>query len=190
MDICDYLQEEEAVYIMNKYGGRKIDHLKRVSKYCEVITRVISDKYTFDNYEKSMLKYCALLHDIGYCIDKTDHHKHSKYIILQDSLFDRMPKEMRCLLALIVSSHRRKLDEEINKYTKEKQRQALRLISILRLADGLDYSEGNKIEEAYITENSLYLRMLDKPRGRDLEKFNRKAELFKESFKLSVNIGL
>lgn len=191
INICNYLQEEDILYILDKYKlGKRISHLKRVADYTELLLNLVSSKFECENYERNMLRFAALLHDIGYFFGKEEHHKYSKYIVLSDMNFDSLPLELRAVLAVIVYSHRRKLDIEIDKYEQKEKIQILKLISILRLADALDFNKKDVIDEAYTAGNFLCIKLLEAPDSKELEKFNRKIELFKESFQMEILISV
>lgn len=189
MNICEYLQEDNVMNILDRYSLKKrISHLKRVEEYSVTLFNLLANRFEFEEGDKNMLRYCALLHDIGYSIDKVDHHEHSKSIVLKDKLFDNVPMQLRNTLALIVASHRKKVDREIESCTASEKNQILRLTAVLRLADALDYSKEHVLGDICIRDKSLYLKLSEKPSLKDLEKLKRKAELFKYSFLLDVII--
>ena len=66
------------------------------------------------------------------------HHIHTKYIILNDKIFNNLPKDLRLMLAIVSSGHRKSIANEINFYNIELQRSLLKLIALLRVADVLD----------------------------------------------------
>ena len=190
MDICEYLQEDGVMNILQKYKLKKrISHLRRVEKYSVTLFNLLASRFELEEADKNMLRYSVLLHDIGYSIDKVDHHKHSKNIVLKDRDFDSIPIELRNILALIVASHRKKIDKDIESCNTIEKAQVLRLTAILRLADALDYSENNTISDTYIKGKTLYLKAAVAPSLKALEKLKRKAELFKYSFQLDVVFG-
>ena len=79
------------------------------------------------------------LHDIGYFVDSKMHHKHTKNIILNDEIFNNLPKELRLMLAIVSSGHRKSIPNEINFFNIEVKKKLLNLIALLRVADVLDH---------------------------------------------------
>ena len=91
--------------------------------------------------EKKLLEAAAILHDCGYFISYSSHHKHSYHLIRHAELFGFTPRE-RELIAQIARYHRKSIPKrkhEAFQCLKEKdQITVARLGGILRLADGLD----------------------------------------------------
>jgi exopolyphosphatase / guanosine-5'-triphosphate,3'-diphosphate pyrophosphatase len=59
-----------------------------------------------DDEERELLWAAALLHDIGDTVDYDDHHKHSRYLILNAGLPGFSPREV-ALIALMARYHRK-----------------------------------------------------------------------------------
>lgn len=190
MNICSYLCDEDIFNILRKYSSsERLTHLQNVACYSDTLINLLFELYHFNESERILLRYSSLLHDIGYFINNKAHHKHSKYIILSDELLDKLPINERAILAVIVASHRKKLDKDISYYPKEKQLKIIQLIAILRLADALDFQEDCVLEEAYIDDTSLCLKLLHSPDIKALKKLSEKSELFKDTFKLNIKFN-
>lgn len=104
----------------------------------------------------SLLETSALLHDIGYCINKRGHHKHSAYIIQHSYLTQGWAETTRQNVALLVWSHRKPLSpKRKRKLNQSSTRSLLQLSALLRVADGLDRGhEGRCHIEAIAIEKS------------------------------------
>ena len=91
--------------------------------------------------DRKLLEASALLHDVGYFIAYSSHHKHSYHLIRHAELFGFTPRE-RELIAQIARYHRKSLPkrkhETFQVLNAEDQQRVGRLGGILRLADGLD----------------------------------------------------
>jgi exopolyphosphatase/guanosine-5'-triphosphate,3'-diphosphate pyrophosphatase len=90
---------------------------------------------------RRMLEAAAILHDVGYFINYSSHHKHSYHLIRHADLFGFTPRE-REIIANAARYHRKALPKKKHDaYVRlaEPDRQLVsRLGGILRLADGLD----------------------------------------------------
>jgi exopolyphosphatase/guanosine-5'-triphosphate,3'-diphosphate pyrophosphatase len=188
IDIGIYLSDEDIYELLIKYdSSRRMSHLQKVRGYTNILINIlIEEDNKLNSIDKNLLKYGSLLHDIGYFINKESHHKHSKYIILTDSFFDKLPSSQRNILALLVASHRKNLDKEINYYPRREQEKIIQLIAILRLADALDYGENNIIQEAYVEDKLLYFKSKEYPNEKEIKKFSTKSQLFKDTFNLDI----
>ena len=127
-----------------------IEHAKQVAEYCEKIIAALNGKIlNFTEQEKNYLKTAALLHDIGYCIEKKSHHKHTMSIILKKGLAGFSEEETK-IIANIARYHRSSLPdetkhEEYAKLTSEQKNTVKKLAAILRIADGMDKPHKNLI---------------------------------------------
>ena len=91
--------------------------------------------------DRKLLEAAAVLHDSGYFISYSSHHKHSYHLIRHAELFSFSPRD-RELVAQIARYHRKSLPKRKHdafQSLKEKDQVTVaRLGGILRLADGLD----------------------------------------------------
>lgn len=83
---------------------------------------------------KALLKWAAMLHEVGLSINHTGMHRHSAYI-LQNTNLPGFNQEQQLLLATLVRFHRKALKlEEIPQLNLFKKKQYLPLIQLLRLS--------------------------------------------------------
>ncbi|MEM7052383.1 MAG: Ppx/GppA phosphatase family protein [Acidobacteriota bacterium] len=102
--------------------------------------------------EREWLEYAAMLHDLGYLVAYRRHHKHSFYLINSASLDAFDPREIE-VIAHVARYHRRampKRDHPTFAALKPWQRRCVRkLAAILRIADALDRSHAQRVEEIF-----------------------------------------
>jgi exopolyphosphatase/guanosine-5'-triphosphate,3'-diphosphate pyrophosphatase len=100
--------------------------------------------------DRKLLEAAALLHDVGYFIAYSSHHKHSYHLIRHAELFGFSPRE-RELIAQIARYHRKSLPKrkhETFQALGEADRQRVeRLGGVLRLADGLDRRRSSTVQK-------------------------------------------
>lgn len=93
---------------------------------------------------RELIEIGALLHNVALEVDEPNHHTAGRDIVLAASL-DGVTPEERAILALIVAFHRKPVvpDQEplFAALTADQQKLALVLSAIVRVADGLDYSQ-------------------------------------------------
>jgi Exopolyphosphatase len=191
LNIYNYISYEDMLEFSKKYYKEKVFiHEKKVVSNAQKIMRSIRAEYNFSDAEENLLYLSALIHDIGYFVNKDKHHKHSKNIVLADKYLDIVPKELRGFLAVIVASHRKSLDENIELYSDDIKNKLLRLIAILRIADSLDH--GHKYNTCIISVEKYGDLLLISMQGEGYEKiyprFNEKAKLFNEVFDLNAEL--
>jgi exopolyphosphatase/guanosine-5'-triphosphate,3'-diphosphate pyrophosphatase len=90
-----------------------------------------------------LLEYAALLHDVGYHISHSGHHKHSRYLI-ENADFLGFQADEGAIIANVARYHRKShpkpTHEPFQRLTANQQQRVRELASILRIAEGLDRS--------------------------------------------------
>jgi exopolyphosphatase/guanosine-5'-triphosphate,3'-diphosphate pyrophosphatase len=109
-----------------------------------------------DHEERELLWAAAMLHDIGMTVDYDDHHKHSRYLILNAGLPGFSPREL-ALIALMARYHRKGSpsfgDLEALMETGDEDRLA-RGAALLRLAEQLERTRDQLVREVRVgTDN-------------------------------------
>jgi exopolyphosphatase / guanosine-5'-triphosphate,3'-diphosphate pyrophosphatase len=107
-----------------------------------------------DAVQRELLWAAAMLHDIGMTIDYDDHHKHSRYLILNSELPGFDPREL-VLIAEIVRYHRKGVPSFSSELAAavHKGDDALleRGATLLRLAEGIERPRDQAVREARFT---------------------------------------
>lgn len=139
-------------------------------------------------YERDLLEAASILHDIGYFINYTRHHKHSYHLIIHSPLVGFSPREI-AIIANLARYHRRaepsRHHAEFAQLGKPDQKLVLKLAGILRLADGLDRSHGQRIQELHSEKTgkkTLLHLFSSKDIGIEIWGAQQKDGLFKEFF--------
>lgn len=137
---------------------------------------------------REMLEHAALLHDIGEHVSFEGHHKHSAYLIENAKLRGFTPEEID-VLASLARFHRRSDPkasyEPWDRLPSEQRDQALRLLALLRLADGLDRGHASDARDLDVTVASDHVRITvgsDADTDVDLWGARRKRDLFEKVF--------
>ncbi len=107
---------------------------------------------------RPLLEAAAILHDSGYHIAYERHHRHSFHLISYAQLPGFNPKEIR-LIAAIARYHRgalpRTRHEAMQDLTKQERQLIEQMASLLRVADGLDRTRGQRVERIEVTTDPL-----------------------------------
>lgn len=121
----------------------------------------LASLHHYGTEERELLEYAALLHDIGHFIDRSGHHKHSQYIVLNTPLPGFSSDEL-LLLSNLVRYHRKSMPSpehlHFNLLYKEDKQKVMILGGILRIAVNLDRAH-----------RALVQRVEVNPTGRKLE---------------------
>jgi exopolyphosphatase/guanosine-5'-triphosphate,3'-diphosphate pyrophosphatase len=102
-----------------------------------------------DAAERELVWAASMLHDIGMSIDYDDHHRHSRYLVLNGGLPGYSPREL-ALVAEMVRYHRKgtpAFGEDLAPWTAKGDEAILdRGATLLRLAEGLERSRDQAVK--------------------------------------------
>lgn len=144
--------------------------------------------------DREVLEHAAWLHDIGEHVAVEGHHKHTAYLIEHAKLRGFDPDDV-AVLATLGRYHRRNDPkasfEPFGRLSAERRARTLRLLSLLRLADGLDRGHSATVDdlEVELPEGRVRL-LLHGPGDLDLEVWGvrRKRELFERLFERTLDV--
>ncbi len=168
--------------------GANSPHVEQVGRLALDLFRGTRPLHSLPNSDGELLEFAAILHDIGFHIAKSRHHKHSAYLIENADLTGFSSDEVH-VLAQVVRYHRKSTPKETHEgYAKvpEKLREKVRVLAaLLRVADGLDRSYAQIVRSlrCRIGERSIEL-VLGTSADPELEIWGarRKGDLFEEVF--------
>jgi exopolyphosphatase/guanosine-5'-triphosphate,3'-diphosphate pyrophosphatase len=126
------------------------DHVARLSlqMFDELASLGLHDG---DPVEREIVWAAAMLHDIGMAIDYDDHHKHSRYLVLNGALPGFDPREL-VLISEIVRYHRKGMpsfsSELAGVVRKGDQGILERGATLLRLAEGIERARDQIVTDA------------------------------------------
>jgi exopolyphosphatase/guanosine-5'-triphosphate,3'-diphosphate pyrophosphatase len=145
----------------------------------------------------AMLRYGALLHDIGWHFGQNKHHRNSYRLIKSGRLFGFVPGQIETI-ALIARYHRRsapKLSHRPYARLDPVGRQTVvRLAAILRVADGLDRAHRSAIEDILVQTDAGRVRLFVRSRFDDVQTelwaANRKKKLLEIAMGRPVSLSV
>jgi exopolyphosphatase/guanosine-5'-triphosphate,3'-diphosphate pyrophosphatase len=144
--------------------------------------------------DRELLEHAALLHDIGEHVAVDGHHKHTAYLIQHGKLRGFSPDDI-AVLATLGRFHRRSDPkssfEPYGSLPPERKEATMRLLALLRLADGLDRGHGGTVDGLDADIGKTRVRLLVESTGdMDLELWGlrRKRELFERLFERSLDV--
>lgn len=125
--------------------ARRCEWHERHSMHVAALTLRLLEKlrslHKLDAHARELIEYGALLHDIGWHISSSAHHKHSMYLVLNGNLQGFTQDEVR-VVASIARYHRKSMPSLSHaEYAamKPSDREIVRVGgALLRMADGLD----------------------------------------------------
>jgi exopolyphosphatase / guanosine-5'-triphosphate,3'-diphosphate pyrophosphatase len=148
-----------------QYSGDDLPHVEHVA---DLALGMFDDLaragvHSGEGRERELLWAAAMLHDIGVAVDYDDHHKHSRYLILNAGLAGYSQREI-ALIAQIARYHRKGtpgLDDLAALGRKGDPKLVARCATLLRLAEQLERSRDQLVRAAHVTvdDGSVELRL-------------------------------
>jgi len=167
-------------------------HSQHVARLALEIFKALAARFSLTDKDMRLLEAAALLHDIGYFINYSSHHKHSYHLIRHADLFGFTPRE-RELIANIARYHRKsmpkKKHEQYTRLAAGDQLLVSRLGGILRLCDGLDRRRNGVVQslQCALSQNTLRIRMIgEEEMSVELYGARAKGDLLQEAFGLKL----
>jgi exopolyphosphatase/guanosine-5'-triphosphate,3'-diphosphate pyrophosphatase len=163
-------------------------HAEVVSSLAIQLFDQLEKEHGMGKRERLYLQVAGILHDIGYYINASGHHKHGQYIVMNSELFGLSRNDIKIISNLIRYHRNSKPNSTHVEYTslaRDERLMVLKLSSLLRIADALDRSHTQHIEEieAEIREDDLYLSThFTGNITLEVYALESKAELFEEIF--------
>lgn len=130
---------DSAVLAVCRKYACDLEHSRHVANLADLLFDAFLPLHALSDEERVVLRHAALLHDIGYFVDRKGHHRHGAYLVRSDEHLSDYPLDLRDLCAGVVRNHRRRTRSG-PKAMGRQRREALRWLSaLLRVADALDY---------------------------------------------------
>ena len=162
------------------------EHSKQVARLALVLFDALQTSLDLQTEDRELLELAAYMHDIGYHISHSAHHKHALYLIKHADLKGFRQDEIE-VMAHVARYHRRstpkKRHTEFWKLDKKVKDRIKKLAGIIRVADGLDRSHYQNVQEleVEITRKKLilHIKTQDEP-NLEIWGATRKAHLLEE----------
>lgn len=167
-------------------------HSEQVKKLSLELFDALQNLHNLGMRERCWLECAAVLHDIGLSQGANAHHKNTLKLILNETQLPFTSSE-RCVIANTARYHRKGCPKN-NHYnftslSRELRRKVTVIASILRLADGLDYSHQSIVQnvEAQVKLDNVSISgvVLLNPILEE-QAFNKKKDLFEKTFAKKV----
>ncbi len=165
-----YILEEEKMSLIHHVGERyhyDYGHVTQVEKLALILFDKLGKKYGLDEHSRLLLRAAAILHDIGKYVSLRSHSLYSYQLIVGTDLVG-FTGEDKLVIAMTSYYHAHNVFERDKKSLPELKSELVPLVAklsaILRLADALDRSYLQKIQQckATIQNRELVIQVVSK----------------------------
>jgi exopolyphosphatase/guanosine-5'-triphosphate,3'-diphosphate pyrophosphatase len=185
-DVAD--QKLRSVHAVGRRFGYEEAHAHQVARLAEKIFDALAATHHLSRHQRTLLSAAALLHDAGYHIAHESHHKHSLYLIKHSEVTGFSEAE-RNVIANVARYHRGAVPRERHldyaALGAPDRETVCRLASILRVADALDRSHDNRVEDVRCvhTDQLVHLQLRSMSHcDNEIWAAEQRADLFEQTF--------
>jgi len=195
MGLFEDVRHDSVRNLHAQHGGGDDRHVEHVARLALQMFDELAQAgaHAGDPAERELLWAAAMLHDIGTRVDYDDHHKHSRYLILNAGLPGWSQREI-ALVAQMARYHRKGspgLDDLAPLAVKGDRELVARGSALLRLAEQLERSRDQLVRAARVrVENGAVELRLEGSGDVSLAKWaaERETELFERTFDRTLAI--
>lgn len=169
-------------------------HSRHTAALALMLFDALQQELNLTQEDRELLNYAAFLHDIGYYISHTSHHKHALYLIRNSELKGFKEEEIE-IMAHVSRYHRKSLPKkthlEYQRLAPPVKKRIRKLAAILRVADGLDRSHYQNVErlKVRLSEKELIVEIFAADEANlELWGAKRKSDLLQAVTGRKVNI--
>ena len=175
----------------------EVPHAQQVQRLALQLFDAVAPRLGCSAKDRAILSDAALLHDVGYHINYTQHHKHSYHLIVHADLLGMSPEEQ--VMVANVARYHRGAKPKVKHQTFARLDSASRsrcvvLSAILRVADGFDRGHIGGVKSIKVRWNDRAIRITAVPDPRaaslrlELWGAARKSELLSDVCQTPVEI--
>jgi exopolyphosphatase/guanosine-5'-triphosphate,3'-diphosphate pyrophosphatase len=169
------LSPDQAMEVerLSRRFGVPLAHARKVAGLARSLFRALQPLHQLPMESGKLLEAAAWLHDVGHYVSDASHHKHSYYVVANSDLPGFTSRE-REFIANLCRYHRKSLPaphhEGLKSLGQDGEQALLRLVPLLRLADGLDRGHRQRVRsvKCQVRDTGVVIR-LDSTENIDLE---------------------
>ncbi len=157
-------EQRDMVEQFARRFGVDLKHARKVAHFSLELFHTLGNLHQLPPGEGRLLEAAAYLRDVGHAISDTGHHKHSLYIVSNADLGGFTDTE-RLHVAMLCRYHRKSMPVprhgEFMALPPENRRAITLLAPLLRIADALDRSREQRVEqiECTVAPNGVILKL-------------------------------
>lgn len=170
-------------------------HCEHVAKLALQMFDGLEDAFKLPPAGREILHAAALVHDIGYLIHHSRHHKHTYHLILNSGIPGFSARELE-MIANVARYHRRARPKKSHSNLKRmepSQRRLIGLLSgILRVADGLDRTHSQSVKDVSTRVEKGKVRLVLHAHAApqvEIWDARRKSDLFAKAFHSKLEVA-
>jgi exopolyphosphatase/guanosine-5'-triphosphate,3'-diphosphate pyrophosphatase len=186
-------QREFSILNLARLYSYERAHCEKVAEIALSLYDQLGPIHLYGAWERELLGYAALIHDIGVQVGYYDHHKHSAYLVFNATMLGFSHREI-VILASLARNHRKglaDLDEFAQILQPDDELRIARLSALLRVAEYLERSKSQVVRSVEVRPADNGLRILVRADGDptvEVWDASRRSGLMKKAFGQDIEI--
>ena len=188
-----YDAASRQLLVSTRSFGRRLEYDQQHAEHVRELSLMLFDQlqgvHHMPAQARVQLEAGALLHDVGHRVSHRGHHKHGEYLALNGDI-PGLDGRDRHIVGAVVRYHNRKSEPASHHpayaaLNNSDKRVARRLASIVRIAEGLDHSHRQRIQNLRAAFQRGAIALQSQARGdvtEDLRDAQRSSDLFETEF--------
>ena len=186
------LRHRKAANLVYKYESNWEDNCHVANLALQLFDQT-QELHQYSTYERSLLEFAALVHDLGRFISFRKHHKNSRYILKRVDPRGFTDEEMLLIRHLVRYHCKAKPTKKHKKFKKldKRQRHLVRLLSgILRIAVALNKTKNQQVKriDCQISPDKLQINLSGSKMTVEIWAARRNCHVLAEALKRQVEI--
>ena len=186
----------EAILELARQYNYDAEHAHQVECLAGTLFMELVEYHKLAREDRKLLEYAAILHDIGYFVAPTGHHRHALMMILTEPLTVFTREEVK-IIANVARYHRKALptaEHTVYGTLNETDRQRVNVLAaLLRVADALDRSHKGLVRELTcdVTEDAVVLNVVaEQQLTLEIDAVTRRGDLFRAVFRKTPRVDV
>jgi exopolyphosphatase/guanosine-5'-triphosphate,3'-diphosphate pyrophosphatase len=171
-----------------------LKHAHRIAYFAQRMFDDLRPLHKLGGEHRRLLAAAAILHDIGYFVSHTGHHKHSAYLI-QYSEWSGFTASELAIISNVVRYHRSSLPKSRHPYyaalSTEDRETVRKLAAILRVADALDRNHDGRVRSLSCEIDDSVVRLTahcSRESDPEFWRVEERADLFQTEFERQIEL--
>ncbi|MCS6909934.1 MAG: CHAD domain-containing protein [Anaerolineales bacterium] len=178
-----------ALFVEEVLTAANVDmaHARQVADHALALFDATRNLHNLGSRQRALTETAALLHNVGLEVDEPNHHTAGRDLLQAMRLIHHTETE-QAMLACSIRFHRKRVRPEkeplFTTLSPKQQRQTLAISALVRIADGLDYSQSQttRLEAVEISGETIALRVSGPYAELDGERAIEKSDLWTATF--------
>lgn len=188
-------EREDSLLELSKRYHVDQKHATKVRELAQELFEELAPLHELSSTHRELLSAAAMLHEVGYFVNRAGRHRHTAYLITHSELFGYTQQQRRVIAAVaryMGKSRPAVTDRELKPLTTSERDAVPKLVCLLRLARALNQGRRASVSDvrAKVKSSRVVLGLIGDAKAMELERWaaEKEAVFFRQVFGKSLEI--